>query len=237
MNNKYLKIYNEIVKKIESGEIKSNTHLPSENTLSKDYKSSRGTIRKALNLLAQNGYIQKIQGKGSIVLDINKFDFPISGLVSFKELSKKMGQGAKTIVADFELIKGEDYDNEEFGLAKDEKAWRVLRVREIGGHRIILDKDYLKRDLVPSLTEDICSDSIYEYIESKLGLTISFAKKEISVETPSDEDRELLDLDGYDVVVVVKSYVYLEDATLFQYTESKHRPDKFKFVDFARRNH
>ena len=28
-----------------------------------------------------------------------------------------------------------------------------------------------------------------------------------------------------------ESYTYLEDATLFQYTESKHRPDKFRFVD------
>lgn len=40
----------------------------------------------------------------------------------------------------------------------------------------------------------------------------------------------------YDLFVCVKSYVYLEDATLFQYTISKHRPDKFRFVDFARRS-
>ena len=39
----------------------------------------------------------------------------------------------------------------------------------------------------------------------------------------------------YDLVVCVKSYTYLEDATLFQYTIAKHRPDKFRFVDFARR--
>ena len=37
------------------------------------------------------------------------------------------------------------------------------------------------------------------------------------------------------MVVVVKSYTYLEDRSLFQYTESRHRTDKFKFVDFARR--
>lgn len=31
-------------------------------------------------------------------------------------------------------------------------------------------------------------------------------------------------------------YSYLDDTTLFQYTESRHRPDKFKFVNFARRH-
>ncbi|GAY77341.1 trehalose operon transcriptional repressor [Sporolactobacillus inulinus] len=38
-------------------------------------------------------------------------------------------------------------------------------------------------------------------------------------------------------VVVVRSLVYLENAQLFQYTESRHRADKFRFVDFARRDH
>lgn len=46
-----------------------------------------------------------------------------------------------------------------------------------------------------------------------------------------------MDLQNYTHVVVVRNYVYLEDTTLFQYTESRHRLDKFQFVDFARRSH
>ena len=78
-------------------------------------------------------------------------------------------------------------------------------------------------------------DSIYEYIEEVLGLKIAFAQKEITVESATLEDKKLLDCEGYDMIVVVKSYTYLDDTRLFQYTESRHRPDKFKFVDFARR--
>ncbi len=48
-------------------------------------------------------------------------------------------------------------------------------------------------------------------------------KKEIIVEEPTAEDHELLDLEGFYNVVVIKNYVYLDDATLFQYTESRHR--------------
>ncbi|GAA0499082.1 hypothetical protein GCM10008986_27770 [Salinibacillus aidingensis] len=55
------------------------------------------------------------------------------------------------------------------------------------------------------------------------------------MEEPTEEDAELLDLEGYSSIVVIKSLVYLEDTSLFQYTESRHRPDKFRFVDFARR--
>jgi len=237
MNNKYLKIYNELAKQIETGEIKPKSQLPSENRLSKEYDLSRGTVRKALDLLVQNGYIQKVQGKGSIVLDINKFDFPVSGVVSFKELSQKLGQDSKTILLELDILQGDEFLMEELHLDKEDEVWKLVRVREIGGQKIILDKDYLKRDAVPLLTKEICEDSIYEYIEGELDLKISFAKKLISVEEPTQEDKDSLDLAGYNVVVVVKSYVYLEDATLFQYTESRHRPDKFRFVDFARRRH
>ncbi|GAE92097.1 trehalose operon transcriptional repressor [Gracilibacillus boraciitolerans JCM 21714] len=97
MKNKYLVIYQEMVKQIEQGNFHPNQFLPSEHDLTDKFETSRETIRKALNLLAQNGYIQKIRGKGSMVIDRNKFDFPVSGLVSFKELADKMGGKTENI--------------------------------------------------------------------------------------------------------------------------------------------
>lgn len=237
MTNKYQIIFNTIVDQIKSGAIPPNSLLPSENELKEQYDTSRETIRKALNLLAQNGYIQKVRGKGSIVIDINKFDFPVSGLVSFKELADKMEKKPRTIVNELSLIiKPDAYLKQQLQLSGKDQVWKVVRTREIGGKKIILDKDYLAAKFVPSITEEICADSIYAFLENELNLKISFAKKEIVVEEPTAEDRSFLDLEGFHNIVVIKNYVYLEDASLFQYTESRHRPDKFRFVDFARRS-
>ncbi len=237
MNSKYLRIYNEIVTAIENGKLKSGTKLSSENELMNQYNVSRDTIRKALNLLAQNGYIQKVKAKGSFVLDINRFDFPVSGLVSFKELSEKINRKSNTIVHELELIRPDEFLIKRLDLSVEDKVWKVVRVREIGDEKIILDKDFLKEKFVPLLTKNICEDSIYEYIENKLGLKIGFAKKVITVEESTEEDRRYLDLEGYNNIVIVRNYVYLDDTSLFQYTESRHRPDKFRFVDFARRSY
>ena len=76
---------------------------------------------------------------------------------------------------------------------------------------------------------------MYSYIEGELGLKIAYAKKEITVQNATEEDKKYLDMKGFEMIVVVKSYTYLDDTSLFQYTESRHRPDKFVFVDFARR--
>ncbi|WP_409069974.1 trehalose operon repressor [Clostridium sp. FAM 1755] len=235
MESKYLTIYNEILNKIESNKIQSGEKLSSENEMMKEYNVSRDTIRKALNLLESNGYIQKVKGKGSFVLDINKFDFPVSGLTSFKELSTKMGVESNTLVKELKLIKPNNFLMKQLSLSKNDEVWKVIRVREIDNKKIILDKDFFNKKYVPLLTKDICKNSIYEYLENELGLKISFAKKEITVQQATDEDKSYLDFENYNMIVVVKNHIYLDDMSLFQYTESRHRPDKFKFVEFARR--
>jgi GntR family trehalose operon transcriptional repressor len=235
MDSKYLIIYNELVNKIENGKVDANSKLPSENELMQMYTVSRDTVRKALNLLEGNGYIQKVKGKGSFVIDINRFDFPVSGLTSFKELSEKMGVKSNTILQELELVKPDKFLKKQLNVSEEDNIWKVIRVREIGNKKIILDKDFLNKKYVPLLTKEICENSIYEYLEKELSLKISFAKKEITVQQVTEEDKKYLDFENYNMIVVVKNYIYLDDMSLFQYTESRHRPDKFRFVDFARR--
>jgi GntR family trehalose operon transcriptional repressor len=233
--NKFQEIYQELSSQIQEGILRANTQLPSEHELADQYDTSRETVRKALNLLSQNGFIQKIRGKGSIVLETNKFSFPVSGLVSFQELSKSMGKSSMTTVHDFGLIEPDPFLQQQLQADSDELVWKVLRSRQIDGENIILDKDYFLKKYVPKLSKEIAEKSIYAYLENELGLKISFAKKEIVVVDCTDEDKRLLDLGNFQHIVVVKNYVYLDDASLFQYTESRHRLDKFRFVDFARR--
>jgi len=67
----YEKIYNKIIEKIISNEYIEGDKLPTENELALEYDVSRITSKKALDQLAQNGYIKRIQGKGSYVLEVD----------------------------------------------------------------------------------------------------------------------------------------------------------------------
>lgn len=107
--NKFRVIYDQLARRIEQGEWQDKGILPSEHELSVMYDTSRETVRKALNILVQNGYIQKIRGKGSVLLNREKMQFPVSGLVSFKELSQTLGRKTVTTVHEFGLIKPDQY--------------------------------------------------------------------------------------------------------------------------------
>lgn len=235
MESKYRKLYNILLLKIKEKEYKPGEKLPSEGELMDFYGASRDTVRKSLNLLVQDGYIQKSRGKAAVVLDKNKFHFPVSEIASFKEIYKNSTSIAETLVENLEILKGDKKLMDCLQLKPEDEAFSLVRVRKIDRERIIIDKDYLSRKIVPNLPLRAAQNSIYEYLEQEMGLKIGFAMKEITVHSVTEEDQCLLDLKNYDMVVVVRSYTYLEDFTLFQYTESRHRPDKFKFIDYAKR--
>ncbi|MDB6224429.1 trehalose operon repressor [Lactobacillus amylovorus] len=228
-------IAQDIAAKIQHHQYEAGDFLPSESQLTTLYGSSRETVRKALNQLTALGLIQKIKGKGSIVLDLEKYSFPISGITSFAELNKSLNMHAQTKV--ITLKKMTDLPKmfkEKFPEQKKQAGIYVERLRLIDDEPAVLDCDYLFSPPIDDLPKEAAENSIYDYIENKLGLDISYATKVITVEKIDDKCQKLLQLED-SLAVLVASHNFLNDTTLFQLTLSFHNPSKFKFVDFARR--
>lgn len=233
--NKFFRIYTELKGKIEDRQYKANSLLPSENDLAREYGVSRETIRKSLLLLLENGYIHKIQGKGSIVLDIHRYRMPVTGLLSFKERRQFQNLEATT-----KVVINEEVDAPEFlvrlGLVRDgEKLIYLVRQRIIDGEAVILDKDYIRKNSIGNIPTEKVAESLYEYLEDELGIKISYGNKEFKIEDINEDDLSYIDLKDHKHIAVVRSDVYTEGTDFLHYTESRYRMDKFHFSEFARR--
>ncbi len=238
MMKKFEIIYLDIEEKIQNQTYAIHSILPSEHQLSQDYGVSRETIRKVLRLLEEKGYIQKKQGLGSIVIDFQRFSLPISGLTSYKELQKINNFKATTRVIQNKVVSAPAFLlHRSLDIQADERFIHLIRSRAIDGQILIVDEDYIRMSVVQKIPDKVAEDSIYHYFEQDLKLQISYAQKEIRAEQPKELEIALFDIDAEDYLINVKSYVYLEDTTFFQYTISHHRLEKFVFSDFARRKH
>ncbi|CYU96567.1 trehalose operon repressor [Streptococcus suis] len=233
---KYQEIYHDLKEKIRTNLYPAETSLPTEQQLQEIYGVSRDTVRKALAMLTEGGLIQKVQGRGSMVLKQEILNFPVSGLTSYQELTNSLQLSSQTQVVSLEQVTVNSSLASLTGFEPYSKVWKVVRTRSIDGKISVVDTDYLAEELIPELTFEIAEKSIYEYLEGQLGLDIAYAQKEITVEPTSREERDLMQCQD-DYLVLIKSRVYLGDTRQFQYTESKHKIDKFRFVDFARRKH
>ncbi len=87
--------------------------------------------------------------------------------------------------------------------------------------------------LVPGLTVEIAERSVYDYIENELGMPIVTSKRRITVERVTELDEKWLDLGDYNCMAVISGKVYNADGVMFEFTQSRHRPDYFSFYDTA----
>lgn len=109
------------------------------------------------------------------------------------------------------------------------------RVRSLDGIALILDINMFLMSLVPGLTKEISEDSIYDYIENVVGMSIVTSKRKMTVERATQIDEKYLQLNTYNCLAVVTGQTFNSDGIMFEYTQSRHRPDYFCFQDTATR--
>ena len=234
--SKYKKVYADIKEKIEQNIWQANQEMPTENELMEIYSYSKDTIRKALSLLEMDGYIQKRQGRNSIILDHNLVRKPfVSELKTVSELNRSAHHQVQTELTNLYIVQGQPEVMKELEVDEKTDLYRVSRVRTIDGERLEYEISYFDRRIVPYLSKEVAESSIYQYLEEELGLQISHSRREISFRFATEEEKSLLDLADYDMVVSVTSTTYLADGRPFQYGTITYRPDKVTFVSMAKR--
>ncbi|WP_312251889.1 UTRA domain-containing protein [Streptococcus parasuis] len=234
--SKYKKVYQDIKKKIEDQVWSTGQALPTENELMEIYSYSKDTIRKALSLLEMDGYIQKKQGKSSIVIEhgLMKEQY-LSEIKTAGELNKRSKHKIQTELTSLYIVQGQDDLMSTFEVDDKVDFYRVSRVRTIDSERLEYEISYFDRRVIPYLSKEIAESSIYRYLEEELKLTISHSRREISFRFANEEEKQLMDLADYEMVVVVTSVTYLSNGQAFQYGTISYRPDKVSFVSMAKR--
>lgn len=85
----YEKIYSDLIKKIEEGFYKKGDKIPTEQELTKEYNVSRMTIKCAIKMLVDEGYIERQSGVGSFVKKVNREDIDLEKNESISNVDGK----------------------------------------------------------------------------------------------------------------------------------------------------
>lgn len=234
---KYDKIYRELRRRIETEEYGFQEMLPSEKVLTEQFESSRNTVRRAISQLAAEAYVQSVHGKGVVVIyqKENQAEFVLGGIETLQEAAERNHMEYTTKVICFTELIVDAGIQRRTSFPIGAEIYYVQRVRYVGGEALIIDHNYLLKEVAHGLTSEIAEKSIYAYLENVLGETIKTTRRKLTVERNSQLDETYMDLKGYNAVAVVSSHTYNADGVMFEYTQSRHRPDQFAFYGQAQR--
>ncbi len=162
---KYAMIENDFIEKIQSGELKAGAELPSESDLIQLYQVSRVTVRRAIDELYHQGYIEKMQGKRTCVKGKVKLQ-ELTSISSYTEeiIRQGMTPSRQLLAAELRVCTSEEASL--LHLQKADPVFYMTRIYFADGTPLCLASTVLPYHLFRDIeTYDFEQHSLYKIIE------------------------------------------------------------------------
>ena len=201
---RYQWVYNSLKNRIEMEDFKVGDFLPPEPELQRMFNVSRTTVRKAVELLGQHGFVYIRQGRGTQILDF-KATQKLGFVTSFSETLRE--QGFTVTQADIRVQTAPSARRTAgaLGVAPGAPLVRIDRVTLANGSPIALMTNWLLPEVVPDIARRIAGmDSLYSFLESAYGLVIEAATDFISARQALPEEAARLAIPAGSPLLVVR---------------------------------
>ncbi|WP_017726079.1 GntR family transcriptional regulator [Halalkalibacterium ligniniphilum] len=225
----YYQLAEQLKKRIESGELQPGDALPAEREYAEQLQISRMTVRQAINNLVNDGYLYRQKGKGTFVAE-KKLEQQLVGLTSFTEDMKARGLVPSSRLLHFKIVPATDKIADQLKINKYEPVYEIVRIRLADDVPMALETVYISANLVIGLTEEVIHHSLYQYIEEKLGFTISRATQTLEAALASEMEMKHLNIKKGVPILLIERHTFLEDGVPLEYVKSSYRADRYKFT-------
>lgn len=201
----YIQIAEDIKSKIEEGKIQPNTRIPTELELSSDYGVSRITIRKALELLVEEGILIRRKKVGTFV-SYKKISRSLNTYMGFSQCCELEGNQPGTRFLSAELVKARPSDIRTLRLEEEEKVIRIRRLRYCNDVPVIVEETRFPKKYAYLLAEDL-TRSLHEILHEH-GITVRNGSLVIGVCYATREEAEYLQVNERDALILARDAAY-----------------------------
>lgn len=230
---KFYPIYMTLKERIKSGAYEE--MLPTESVLTQEFNTSRNTIRRAIQMLKEEGMVYSVKGRGVLILETipdDRWAFDAGGFNGLEAIEQANQMKTETKVLSLKKIIADEQLQGKIPFAEGEILYQVERLRILNGDPTMLDISYFRFDQVPVLTKAVAEKSIYQYLKEN-DVHIAAAKRRFLVTRADEKDMACLDLGTNNCVGVMENLVFNDMGRLFEYTQSRFVPDRFSLTYFA----
>jgi GntR family transcriptional regulator len=138
----YQQLYEMLYGKIVRGEWKPGDLIPGEQELMEQYRVSRNTARKVLDMLVNNGLIYRQRGKGSFVSHPT-IEEAMSRIISFTEDMRQRGFEPGTQVLEARLVPAASAIAEKLEIPPEEELVKIVRLRLADREPMSVEESFL----------------------------------------------------------------------------------------------
>lgn len=201
--------------------------LPSETELCRTYSVSRTTVRKAIDGLAHEGLVHRLQGKGTYVAPSKMKVRFVQRRMGFFEDMVAQGFRVQSHILEKDVIKPSKQVAAILELEPQEKVIRIKRLRFIDDEPILLAETFLPYPMFSHLlNHDLEDRSLYGLMSAKYGVQFGTGTSWVDAGLANQEEAALLNVPVGSALLIVSERMRDEDGHAIEYGIAKQRSDR-----------
>lgn len=231
----YEQIKDDLLLKIKDGTYAEGETIPSETDLAVSYGVSRPTIRQALQILTDEGYIDRRKRRGTVVIStsgsvedgVGPFDFNVkitSGVPNLENQTFSRGENVRTLP----IMVMEEAADEEVASALEvnpgEQVYKLVRLRYVAEEPDVFSESYVLARAYPGLIDgvDFSRVRLFERMQ-QIGKPLESVTRRLDVAKADAATATLLNVPIGDPLFILRSLGRDLDGLAVEYSLSAYR--------------
>lgn len=231
---RYIQLHRYIAQSIRDKQLASDTRLPGEREIAEAADVSRVTVRKAIDLLANEGLVIRKRGSGNYVRATSEpkiLEQSLSSLSSFTEHTKLRGMVPSSQVIEAGLYTPTPLEISTLGLISGALVARIIRLRCGDGIPMAVETSSLPADILPNPAD--VKTSLYDVLRHN-NCAPTRAIQKIGAVNASVSNAELLEVPQGSAVLQIDRTAYLDSGRPIEFTSGIYRSDLYEFISELR---
>lgn len=227
----YIQLKDILLQELDEGLYPPGSIFPPEMMLVDQYGLSRATVRQAIKDLEHEGYISRIQGKGTIVIrEKSSLKRGLSQLTSFTEDMKAHGYETETKILTYEVTAAPYRIAELLQIPEQKPVIHINRLRVVNKIPVAINTSYVNLPDGASMTrEDLeRTVSLYTLFEMKR-IPLIESDKTIEAISATEEQAKLLGIPQGNPLLKVEGVVFTLNRQPLEHHVVISRSDMYKY--------
>jgi len=227
----YYQLERAIQEQIESGRLAVGDPLPPERDIAKINDISLATVRRALQNLAQTGFLHRIQGRGTFVSNTALRRKKVRYYPFVKRFQDDIRETDIELI-ELKRIKGDPQINQNLQIRANQDIYELRRVLGFGRKRLIYAVSYLPYTLFKGLENykkwHFEKFALYIFLEQKFGVSTMKNCELYGVALADSDAAKILNVNKEHPLLSVEMQAFTHKERPYEYRISYCLVDDFK---------
>ncbi|RYD01410.1 hypothetical protein N752_30925 [Desulforamulus aquiferis] len=223
----HYQISNELRKKLIDGQWAVGELFPGDKELMQIFNVSSTTVRRAIDELVREGWLERKPGKGTFIK--RQYIETLGKLNGFFDIVRDKGYRPSSQVLQLEEVDIDTFEDSELSLFNSSRLFLIKKVQFVDENPIVLVKSFWPIEIGQKLAKyNLTNQGTYEIIQKELGIKLQEAHQYISAAIAGIEEAEYLELQPGDPILMMKRMAFLGDKPV-ELSVNYYRADRYRY--------